>query len=340
MDIRRLTILGLTCVALLAGCSGDKTSEPTGTTGGAAPAEGTKPEATGGKEYKLAFVTNNASDFWTIARKGVEKADGELADVTTEFKMPQNGTAAEQKQIIDDLLAKGIDGVAISPNDPKNSTDYLNSVADKTLLITQDSDAPDSKRACYIGTDNVAAGRQAGEEIKKAIPNGGKVVAFVGKKDAQNAKERLQGIEEALKGSNVQLIDVRTDDTDHAKAKSNASDVLVKTPDVACLVGIWSYNGPGIYEAVKDANKIGTVKIVCFDEEDQTLAGVKEGAINATIVQQPFEFGYKAITLMEKYIKGDKAAFPADKRLVVDTLVITKDKVDEFKKKLDAQRGR
>src|SRR5437764_15315736 len=58
-----------------------------------------------GKELKLAFVTNNASDYWTIARKGVEKADAELADVTVDFKMPGEGSAAEQKRIIDDLIS-------------------------------------------------------------------------------------------------------------------------------------------------------------------------------------------------------------------------------------------
>src|SRR3982750_2506642 len=68
-----------------------------------------------GKEIKLAFVTNNASDYWTIARKGVEKADGELADVTVDFKLPGSGAADEQKRIIDDLISKGINGIAISP---------------------------------------------------------------------------------------------------------------------------------------------------------------------------------------------------------------------------------
>src|SRR3989440_2655576 len=167
-----------------------------------------------GKRHKLAFVTNNASDFWTIARKGCEKADAELPDVTVEFKIPAEGTAADQKRIVDDLLAKGVDGIAISPVDPDNQTQLINDVAKQVLVFTQDSDAPKSDRACYVGTDNVAAGRQAGGLIKEALPQGGKIMIFVGKTDARNAAERLQGIKEALQGSNVQIIDVRTDDTD------------------------------------------------------------------------------------------------------------------------------
>lgn len=293
-----------------------------------------------GREIKLAFVTNNASDYWTIARKGVEKADSELNDVKVEFKLPGEGTAAEQKRIIDDLISTGISGIAISPVDPDNQTQLINDTAKKALVITQDSDAPSSDRALYIGTDNVAAGRQAGELVKEALPNGGKIMVFVGKSDARNAAERFQGLKEALQGSKVEIIDIRTDDTDRARAKTNAADTLVKYPDVAAMVGLWSYNGPAILNAVKDANKVGKVKIICFDEEDETLAGVKEGAIFATVVQQPFEFGYQSVKLMAQILKGDKSAIPANKQINVPTLVIKKDSVEEFTRKINQLRGR
>ncbi len=289
---------------------------------------------------KLAFVTNNASDYWTIARKGVEKADAELADVTVEFKLPGEGTAAEQKRIIDDLISTGVNGMAISPVDPDNQTQLINDTAKKALVITQDSDAPTSDRSLYIGTDNVAAGRQAGELVKEALPNGGKIMVFVGKSDARNAAERYQGLKEALQDSKVEIIDIRTDDTDRARAKTNAADTLVKYADIAALVGLWSYNGPAILNAVKDANKVGQVKIICFDEEDETLAGIKEGAIFATVVQQPYEFGYQSVKMMAQILKGDKSAIPANKQINVPTLVIKKDTVEEFTKKINGLRGR
>jgi ribose transport system substrate-binding protein len=319
-----------------AGCTpGDSSSSTTGgTTSTPAANNG------GGKEIKLAFVTNNSSDFWTIARKGVEKADAELANVTVDFKMPSDGTAAGQRRIVDDLIAAGLDGMAISPVDPANQTDMINSAAKQALVFTQDSDAPDSDRACYVGTDNRAAGRQAGEELKKALPNGGKVMVFVGMIDAQNAKERFEGIKEAIAGSKIEIVDVRTDKTDRVAAKSNVSDTLVKYPDIAGLVGLWSYNGPAILNAVKEAGKAGQVKIVCFDEEDETLAGVKEGAIFSTIVQQPYEFGYQSVKLMAAVKEGKTDAIPANKLSIVPTLVIDKAGVDAFKTKLDGLRGR
>jgi ribose transport system substrate-binding protein len=292
------------------------------------------------KELKLAFVTNNNSDFWTIARKGMEKADNELADVSAEFKIAADPTAAEQKRIVDDLLTRGVHGIAISPVDPTNQTPFINDVAKKALVFTQDSDAPASDRACYVGTDNVAAGRQAGELIKEVLPSGGKVMLFVGKLDAQNAQERIQGIKEVLKDTKVEILDVRTDDTDSARAKSNAADTIVKHPDVKALVGLWSYNGPAILSAVKDAKKVGQIKIVTFDEAEDTLAGIRDGAIHGTVVQQPFEFGYQAIKLMAQALKGDKSFIPANKQIIVPTLVVNKANVDEFSTKLNGLLGK
>jgi ribose transport system substrate-binding protein len=205
--------------------------------------------ATGGKPLKLAFVTNNSADFWTIARRGVEKADAELPDVEAEFRLTADGTAAEQQRIVDDLLTKGVDAIAISPVDPQNQTAMIDAAAKRAIVFTQDSDAPQTARTCYIGTDNLAAGRQAGQLIREAIPAGGAVMLFVGKLDARNAQERVQGIREALAGSNVRVIDVRTDDVDDVRAKANAADTLVRYPDIQGLVGLWSYNGPAILNA-------------------------------------------------------------------------------------------
>ncbi len=299
-----------------------------------------KPEGGAGKKHKVAFVTNNASEFWTIARKGTEKAAAELPNVEVEFRIPGEGTAAEQQRIVDDLLAKGIEGFAISPVDPANQTQMLNRAAAQALVLTQDSDAAGSNRACYVGTDNVAAGRQAGQLIKEALPQGGNIMVFVGTLDAANAQERYKGLKEALEGSNVKILDVRTDNTDRVRAKSNAADTIVKYSDVAGMVGLWSYNGPAILSAVRDANKIGKIKIVSFDEEDDTLQGVKSGAIYATVVQQPYEFGFKSIELMARVLGGDKSLIPATKQIIVPTLAIKQAEVEEFIKKLNTLRGK
>lgn len=293
-----------------------------------------------GTPRKLAFVPNNTSDFWLIARKGTEKAEKEIPGISIEFIAPADGSAAEQQRIIDNLLAKGIQGIAISPVDPANQTAMLDRAAATATVVTQDSDAPTSKRECYIGTDNVAAGRQAGELLKEALPQGGKVMVFVGTLDAANAQQRYKGLQEAVAGSNIQILGVRTDNTERVRAKANAADTLVNNPDLVGMVGLWSYNGPAILGAVREANKIDKVKIIAFDEEDETLAGIKDGAIYATVVQQPFEFGYQSMVMLSKILNGDRSGIPASKQIFVPTLAVKKTDVEEFIKKINTLRGR
>jgi ribose transport system substrate-binding protein len=324
---QRVEQLIAVCAIVLAGVTAGCRSGDGGASGGA-------------RRLKLAFVTNNSADFWTIARRGVERADEELPDVEAEFRITADGTAAEQQRVVDDLLTKGVDAIAISPVDPQNQTAMIDAAAQRALVFTQDSDAPQSARTCYIGTDNVAAGRQAGQLIREAIPGGGAIMLFVGKIDARNAQERVQGIKDVLAGSNIHIIDVRTDDADNVRAKANAADTLVRYPDIKGLVGLWSYNGPAILNAVREAGKVGRVRIITFDEADETLAGIKAGAIHATVVQQPYEFGYQAIKRMAQAVRGDRSFIPATKQIIVPTLVVNSANVDEFTQRINTLRGR
>jgi ribose transport system substrate-binding protein len=278
----------------------------------------------------LVLVTNGASDFWTVARRGIEKAQKEHPDYSMELIVTGQATAAEQRRELDDLLARGVGGISISVDDAPHATEELNKVAKQVPLFTTDSDAPQSNRVAYIGTDNVAAGVQAGEEIKKALPNGGKIMLFVGTLDADNARERVQGIKTTLAGTKIEIIDVRTDQVDFAKAKSNVEDTLAKYPGISLLSGLWSYNTPEIYDAVKAAGKCGTVKIVGFDEDPRTLRGIEEGCIESTVVQQPYEFGYQSMVDLIKVINGDKSFLPANNLIIIPTQVIDKPKVVAF----------
>jgi ribose transport system substrate-binding protein len=340
--IWKCLVLGVVVVAVQA-CKSD--SDNTANAGSTGSVSTTSSPGSGGagdanKPVEIAFITNNASDYWTIAHKGTDKAMADMPGVKVDFEIPDDGTAAKQKEIIDDMISKGVQGIAISPVNPKDEIGLINDTSKKVMVFTQDSDAPTSDRACYVGSDNVAAGNMLGKELVKALPNGGKVMCFVGLKDPQNSVDRLKGINDAIKGTKIQIVDVRTDEGDRGKAVSNVSDALVSTPDLAGAVGIWSYNGPAILNAVKLAGKVGKVKIVCFDEEPDTLAGVKSGAITCTIVQNPYQFGIDAVTIMAKALRGDKTAIPASKSDFIPTRVIDQSSVDAFSADLKAKTGK
>jgi len=278
----------------------------------------------------LAFVVNGASDFWKIAEAGVKKAQGELPKYDLQLKYPEQAAAAVQQRMMDDLVAAGAAGIMVSAVDPKNQVEHLNKIASQALLFTTDSDAPNSKRIAYIGSSNVDLGKDAGKLMLKALPNGGKCVGFVGLPGADNARERIEGVKETIKGSKVELVDVRGDEIDQTRAKRNVEDILAAMPDISCMVGFYSYNTPRIYEVLKEAGKLNKIQIIGFDEDPITLGGVKEGAIAGTVVQQPFEWGYQGMKLMAKYIEGDKSGVPANGIIIVPGKVIDKTNVDDF----------
>ena len=286
----------------------------------------------------LAFVANGASDFWKAAEAGMKKAQGELPDYTLEFKYPDQSSVAVQQALMDNLATAGVKAIMVSAVDPK-ATDVLDKIAGETALFTTDSDAPQSKRIAYIGSSNEDAGKQAAEIAKKAMPNGGKCLGFVGLLGADNAKERIQGMKDGLAGSKIELVDVRGDDIDQARAKKNVEDALVASPDITCMVGFYSYNTPRIYEALRDAGKLGSITVVGFDDDPITLGGVKEGTIAATVVQQPFEWAYQGMKLMAAYLKGDKSGIPENGLIIVPTKIVGKDDVDAYAANLKAMSG-
>ena len=298
---------------------------------GGAQAAGTKP---------LYFVVNGASDFWKAAEAGLKKAQTELPNYKLQIKYPEQSSAAIQNRLMDDLVASGAAGIMVSAVDPKTQTDELDKIGGEVTLFTTDSDAPKTKRLAYVGSSNVDAGKQAGTLMVKALPNGGKCMGFVGLPGADNARERADGIREAIKGSKIELVDVRADDIDQARAKRNVEDTLTARPDITCMVGIYSYNTPQIYQAVKEAGKLGQITIVGFDEDPVTLGGVKEGTIVGTVVQQPYEWAYQGMKLMAKAIEGDKSGLPANGLMIIPTKIIEKGNVDAFAAELKQRTGK
>jgi ribose transport system substrate-binding protein len=287
------------------------------------------------KIVKLAFVTNNPSQFWKIAAGGIKKYEQE-AKVQVDIKMPA-GSPEAQNEMLQNLASQGYDAVSVSVVAPNDQVGVLNKVAEKTNLITFDSDAPKSNRLLYIGTNNYDAGKMAGAEVVKLLPNGGKIAFFVGMLGADNATQRFKGIQDTIAGKGIEIVDKREDNTDRAKARSNVEDMINAHSDLSMCIGLWNYNGPAIAAAIEALGKKGKVLAVVFDEDDGTLDGVANGTIQATIVQKPFEFGYLSSKWMHDLAtKGQTAKASLPPTHIIDTgvQVIRKDNVADFKVKL------
>jgi len=288
--------------ALATGIAGCKKSEP----GAAAPA--TAEPGGAAKAYKFAFVTNNSSDFWNIAEKGVRKAEKELGIQASVFR-PLKTEVSEQQRFIEDILVQNFDGMAICAINPDAMTPILDRVAAKMPVVVHDSDAPKSQRKSFVGTDNVAAGKLAGQAAIDALAAAkitkGKVAMFVGRIDMQNSIDRKKGIDETLgKQPGIEILPVFLDGADRNKAKKNVEDALARYPDLVMTIGLWSYNGPCMVDAVKASTRAKKPLVVAFDEEEETLKGVDDGLIYATIVQRPFQFGYQSMKALKDVRDG------------------------------------
>lgn len=313
-----------------------------------------------GKRLKFAYVTNGVADFWNVAEAGARQAEKDLnaagKNVKVEVRHPPDGVV-DQKRMVQELLTVGVDGISISPIDPENQTDLLGEVAKETIFITNDSDAPNSDRLVYIGLDNYLAGRQCGEMIKEALPDGGNIMIFVGRLGQLNAKQRRQGIIDELLNRSVDstrydepgkeivgdkytILDTRTDDFDLVKAKSLAQDAITRHQNLNAMVGLFAYNPPKLIDAVKEANMVGKIQVLGFDEDDGTLQGIKDGVMYGSCVQNPYQYGYQSIMMLDKIKEGDKSAIPENKIIQIPARKITKSNLDEYWKELKALLGK
>ncbi len=308
----------------------------------------TSDNASSEKRIKVAYVTNGIAPFWTIAEAGALAGAKEF-DVDVQVLMPPNGIG-DQKQMIETLLANGIQGIAVSPIKPDDQTPFLNQAASMTNLITQDSDAPDSDRLCFIGMNNYLAGRDAGKLVKKSLPDGGEIMIFVGRLGQLNAQQRRQGVIDELLdrpvvsleemqveqnntpivGEKYTILGTQVDGFDFSKAKSFAEDSITTYPELDAMVGLFTYNIPNCIEAVKGAGKLGEIKLISFDEADETLQGIIDGYVVGTISQQPYEYGRQSMRVLAALARGDESVIPENKFIDISSTIVEKENVEKF----------
>lgn len=298
---------------------------------------------------EVGFVTNGIASFWTIADRGANAA-AEAFDVDVSVMMPPDGPSG-QSRMVQSLLARGVDGIAISPSDPANQAGLLNEIAQNTYLITHDSDAPESQRLVYVGMDNYEAGRMCGQLLKEAMPEGGEVVLFIGLLGQLNADLRRQGVIDELMdrshdnsrrdpvdrivaNERYTILDTRVDQFDFARAKGQVEDALARYPELDAMVGLFVYNPPQILEAVREAGKLNQITIVGFDEDDVTLQAIRDGEIVGTVVQDPYRYGYESVRVLASLARGDQSVIPENQFIDIPARRITADNVDVFEAEL------
>ena len=298
-------------------------------------------------KIKIGVVTNCTAEFWSICEAGAKKAAAEF-DVDLVFRQPTSSSVPDQMEIIEGFMQQGVKGLAVSVIDPKEQSPELKRLAGQVPLLAMDNDADQSGRLCYIGIDNYEGGKAAGRLVKKALPNGGVVGVFIGSVISANGKARSQGVLDELadqkdatgrsdKYPERPTLDGKwfgkyflvqggpiTDDTKPTVATDKAIDTLSKVKGLPnlCMVGLYAYNPPSILEGIRTNSMTGQVKVIGFDEDWDTLKGIAAGTVEATVVQDPFGYGYKSVEVLAAAARGDTSKLPKD---AIPYRVVTKD---------------
>jgi ribose transport system substrate-binding protein len=265
---------------------------------------------------RIIILTNGDSPYWDACRAGLTAANSELNLAESGLKAVldvNDGTPNGQLQRLqqygtqNDIAAIGVSAIDANNVAVAHELRSLQKKGIKVLTIDSDLDRAQfsDARFAFIGTDNLTGGRVLGKCAKGLRPDGGDYVTFVGRTGAQNAIERIGGFAEGA-GEKFTSKDSMADDTNKAAARENVRNALRNHPSVNTLVGIWSYNAPAIVDVVREAKRRKELTIVVFDAEPDAIQAMKDGQIDAMVVQNPFEMGYQGVRLLKALVTDDK----------------------------------
>jgi ribose transport system substrate-binding protein len=252
--------------------------------------------------------------------------------------------------MLETFVNDGYTGVTFSAIDREAPHSIIEKAVEQgTIMLNMDSDATGSERALYIGMSDYDAGRAAAEAALEIIGEG-QVVGLVGFATAQNAQDRIAGVNDVFEGTDMELVEVLIDDVKPEVALSNAQTAIQKYGDeLAGFITFYSYDGPAACQAIKQAGKIGELKLVAFDAEPETQACMEEGVVQAMIGQRVYFYGYlsgyvmntmailgeeETMAVLEPYL--DELGDEGQIRLNTGVDVIRDDTLDLYKAYLDS----
>jgi len=267
---------------------------------------------------RIVLLTNTSRlPYWDACRTGMREAEKALAlnKAGLEAAFVYNDNTPENQVELLRSFATSADvaavGISVVDASSADTADAMKLLKDKGIpVITVDSDVdPDMwrpARVAFVGTDNVAAGRALGRCAQALRPEGGEYAAFVNRRGTQNTRERLRGFAEGA-GPKFKSVRVLADDRDPEKARENVSIAIQNHANLRTLVGITAPNAPAIADVVKELGRKKDFTVVGFDADPQALQGMREGLIDALVVQNPFQMGYQAVRLMKALREKDEA---------------------------------
>lgn len=242
--------------------------------------------------------------YWNMVEDGATAAADEFG-IEVEFHGPFRYSMEEQLKLLEKAIASKVDGIIVQGLNDTSFAPVINKAVDKGIpVLTVDTDAPTSKRFAYVGTDNVDAGRMLGKLVTRWAGETAKIGVIIGSETAESQQQRLAGFRSVIEGKpGLEIAAVGASDISMIEAIQQASDMLKKHPDINVMVGTSAMDALGILQAKKSLRR-DDVKIIGFDNVNDTLAALQQGEIIATVAQQPYEMGYHSVRLLHEFFLG------------------------------------
>jgi len=301
-----------------------------GGSGGSEPAATEQAAATDSTDadYTIAVVPKGLGhQFWVTVKAGAEAA-GEDSNAQILWNGPAKETEiAKQINILEDMMSRGVDAIVMAACDENALVETIDKAMDQDIpVVTIDSGVKSDRPVSFIATDNIAGARAAADKLAELIGEQGKVGLIPFVPGAATSEMREQGFKEGIaEYENIELASVIHSHSDVAKAMAATEDMLTAHPD---LKGIFAANEAaciGAVNGLKSAGKAGDVKLVAFDASPEQIEFLKEGSVQALIVQNPFRMGYQGVESAINYLEGEDV--PG--RIDTGVTVVTQDNLDD-----------
>lgn len=260
--------------------------------------------AAGDKPRHVVLISQELDNpFWRSVEQGAAEASRQYG-MELEYTGPSRINAAEQVKLLEKAIAAKADAVLVQGiGDPQYRNLIDKAAAQGIPVIAVDTDEPGSKRLTYVGTDNLEAGKRMGELVAQSAGNAGTIGVMVGSQQ-ENQKLRLEGFRSVIgRYPGLTITGVRSSNISRLQAEQQGEDLLHRYPQTGYMVGFSALDGVGMLEAAGRIRSQG-VRIFAFDDLEETKEAIRQCRIQASVVQQPREMGFDAVSLLHDYYQG------------------------------------
>jgi ribose transport system substrate-binding protein len=246
------------------------------------------------------FVASNITlPYWQEAAAGFKDA-AVAAGVKSDFTGPDTYSPDEELDAFQKAVDRHPSGILVAPARADKFTSAIDAAVKGGIpVICIDSDAPDSLRVLFIGTDNYRAGQESGNHMGQLLHGQGNVV-IIAIPGQLNQDERIRGAKEALAGyTRIKVTQTLDDKGDPRSANDQISALLEKKEKIDGILCLEASGGPGSAEALHRLGTEGKMTIVAFDRNPETMDWIASGVIAGTTAQKPYTMAYYGLRFLD-----------------------------------------